>query len=145
MKQARHCDDLDALRDVAQTLNAEFEPPLPDAEVVRTASSAWNYTLRGSNWFGRGAFVVTAHDEIDRLLEANPDALILLMYLRRHHWAREFVVANGLAEHMPGGRWTLKRLAAARKLLIEHETIIEVRPASSHHGPALYRFETGHN
>ena len=33
--QARYCDDFDALLDVARTANADFLPPLADAEVVK--------------------------------------------------------------------------------------------------------------
>src|SRR5262249_44394084 len=41
LEAARHCDDFDALCDVARTRNSEFLPPLEDDEVMRTAASAW--------------------------------------------------------------------------------------------------------
>jgi hypothetical protein len=74
MEQARHCDDLGALLDVARTRNAGFVPPLGEDEVIKTACSAWGYTDRGDNWFGRGRRVVTTHEEIDGLLRQHPDA-----------------------------------------------------------------------
>lgn len=49
MKQAHHCDDFDALLDVANTANSQYFPLLPDSEVVKIAKSAWGYTERGKN------------------------------------------------------------------------------------------------
>jgi hypothetical protein len=144
MREARYCDDVDALLDVARTRNATFAPPLADAEVVKTAISAWDYTERGENWFGCGRRVITTHDEIDRLLQDHPDAFMLLMMLRRHHWGREFVVANEMAQHMPGGGWARKRFVAARRHLIEIGAIVPVQPARQHM-PAVYRFQGGQN
>ena len=53
MKAAHHCDDFDALLDVALTANANFLPPLPEDEVMKVAKSDWGYTERGENRFGR--------------------------------------------------------------------------------------------
>ena len=41
MRAAHHCDDFDALLDVARTSNASFLPALMDDEVVKIANSAW--------------------------------------------------------------------------------------------------------
>lgn len=119
MEEARHCDDFDALLDVARTHNAAFCPPLPDAEVVKTARSAWGYTERGENRFGQGRRIMTTHEEVDGLMHDHPDAYLLLMLLRRHHGGRTFVVANAMAETMPGGGWSSRRFAAARRCLEE--------------------------
>ena len=35
-----------------------------------------------------------------------------LMYLRRHHWGRNFYLANETCTLMPGGGWSRKRFAA---------------------------------
>jgi hypothetical protein len=110
--------------------------------VVKTAISAWDYTERGENWFGCGRRVITTHDEIDRLLHDHPDAFMLLMMLRRHHWGREFVVANEMAQHMPAGGWARKRFVAARRHLIEIGAIALVQPVKQHM-PAVYRFQGG--
>ena len=46
-EQALYCDTLGDLVDVAKTFNANCVPPLSDAEVVKTARSAWKWTLGG--------------------------------------------------------------------------------------------------
>lgn len=139
MEQAHHCDDFDALPDVARTSNAGFAPPLAEAEVLKTATSAWGYTARGENRIGRSACVVTTHDEIDGLMQLNPDAYLLLLYLRRRHSGREFVLANAMAPLMPGDGWTEKRLARARRDLEASGKIELLRAAGKYRGPPLYR------
>ena len=143
MAQARFCDDFDALLDIACTANASFMPPLSDAEVVKVARSAWGYADRGENWFGAGQRVVTTHAEVDGLMQKQPDAFLLLTLARRHHWGREFVLANAMAKRMPGDGWSRKRLAAARRYLEEHGEIEMVSPACRQLGPAIYRFKGG--
>jgi hypothetical protein len=144
MQAAHHCDDLAALLDVARTQNEAFFPPLGDAEVVKTALSAWGYTERGENRFGRGKRLVTTFDAIDGLLHQHPDAFILLTILRRHHdETARFVVANAMAATMPGGGWSIRRFVAARKDLINTGEIVQLRPALKMVGPALYRFRVG--
>jgi hypothetical protein len=41
LEQARYADDLSSLLDVVRTRNMDCEEPLPDMEVVKTASPAW--------------------------------------------------------------------------------------------------------
>ena len=100
MQSARHCDDFESLLDVARTRNEEFSPPLTDSEVVKTANSAWDYTLRGDNRFGRhGAFFDA--EEANRLITSDQDAFVLLAFLRANNGpASTFMVANGLAERL---------------------------------------------
>jgi hypothetical protein len=141
MYHARYCDLLDDLIDVARTYNEEIlQPPLNDAEVLKVARSAWEYEERGQNWVGHGRIVAIGHNEIDGLLDENPDAFILLTKLRRHHWNHDFVVANKMSDIMPGGRWTIKRFASARRELEQRGYLKQVRPASRKNGPALYRW-----
>ncbi|WP_191059320.1 bifunctional DNA primase/polymerase [Geminicoccus harenae] len=147
---ARHCDSFDDLLDVARTYAEDaFFPPLPDAEIEKTARSAWGYQARGENWCGRGGVVAVAHEEVDGLMMENPDAFLLLTKLRRHHWGqgRNFFIANGMAEQMPGGGWPRKRLAAARRHLETRQFVEVVRPPSTFRGAArgaaLYRFKAG--
>lgn len=144
MKRARDCPDIESLLGVAMQANRElFYEPLPDEEVLRIVASAWTKETTGENSFGRGQRVVIPHDHIDTLLSTYPDAFILLTILRRHHWGREFVCANAMAETMPGGGWPVKRLAAARRTLEQIGEIVLVRPAGRHRGPAIYRFKGG--
>jgi hypothetical protein len=111
MKNAHHCDNLESLLDVARTENAEMLPPMDDAEVVKVAASAWSYEEAGQNFVNRRV-VVVSHDEVDNLMSASPDAFMLLYVLRRHHWDRPFVIANAMADTMPGGGWRRHRFAA---------------------------------
>lgn len=141
MKRARDCPDVESLMGFAMQANQEmFYEPLPDEEVLRIVASAWTKEANGENSFGRGQRVVIPHDHIDGLLRSYPDAFILLTILRRHHWGREFVCANEMASHMPGGGWTRQRFAAARRKLEETGEIVMLRPAIKGVGPAVYRF-----
>lgn len=83
LREARAVDDLDALLDVARTLNAAFEPPLSDAEVVRTARSAWSYESDPDkgNWVGREQIIAVTRSDLGALA-ANPDALVLYLMLK---------------------------------------------------------------
>jgi Primase C terminal 1 (PriCT-1) len=42
LQQARYCDDLDVLLDVARRRKENLLPPLPEEEVMRVATSAWS-------------------------------------------------------------------------------------------------------
>ena len=136
MRAAHHCDDFDALLDVARTRNAEFLPPLADSEVVKTAKSAWGITERGENRFGRPSVSIGAEEAI-HLIKTDPDVFVLLSFLRANNGpARTFIAANALAEVFGWGR---KRLADARKRL-EGTYIKMVRRPSKVKGAALYRW-----
>jgi hypothetical protein len=144
MMKARSCRKIDELMEIAvQTNNNSFYEPLPDSEVLRVVASAWSKQLSGQNWFGEGRRVAFSHEEIDNLLFADPDAFALLTILKRNHWGRNFFAANAMAKMMPGGGWTVKRLAGARKRLEISGEIKVLRDASSYHGPALYAFKGG--
>ena len=93
MREAIHCDTFAALLDVARTRNDECEPALDDAEVVKVATSAWNYTVKGTNFTGgKGAVILSRHEieEVCRLFPGHP--LALALRLRLEHAAR---VARG--------------------------------------------------
>lgn len=136
MASARYCDGYDALLDAARSRNEEFLPPLVDTEVMKIAKSAWGYTQRGANRFGRhGVFFDT--DEANHLIGTNQDVFLLLAFLRANNGPeRTFLVANGLAKQLG---WTRKRLADARRRLQEKH-IAMVRPPTTFNGPALYRW-----
>jgi hypothetical protein len=141
MRAAHHCDDLDGLLDVARTRNEEFLPPLPDSEAVKVVTSAWKYTERGANRFGRhGVFFGT--EEANRLITSDSDAFVLLAFLRANNRPESvFIVANGLAETLG---WGLNRFRRARNRLEEAE-IEMVRRPSTFKGAALYRWKGGQN
>jgi Bifunctional DNA primase/polymerase, N-terminal/Primase C terminal 1 (PriCT-1) len=136
MRAAHHCDDIDALIDVAFTRNEECEPRLEEDEVMAVVQSAWGYTQAGKNRFGqRGAWM--PEPEVACMM-AEPDVLALLVWLRAKNAPDStFWIANGLAEsHF---YWDTRRLAAARRRLIKLEYIVQITRA--HQGsPALYRW-----
>lgn len=141
MVKARSCSDFEDLVAFANVKNhLALVEPLPDAEVLGIAISAWKYQVDGKNWFGTGGRIVINHEDIDGLMNTHPDAFLLLTKLQRHHWNREFVIANAMAEIMPPSGWTVKRFAAARKALQNAGKVILIRTACKGIGPALYRW-----
>ena len=136
MRFAHNCDDFDALLDVARTRNEDYLQPLTDSEVVKTAKSAWDYTERGENRFGRPGVFFEAKEATD-LICSDPDAFLLLAFLcAKNGPASTFMVANGLAKQL---EWTRKRLAAARRRLTGVNIKMVHRPTTIT-GPALYRW-----
>ena len=128
LQQATACDDFDALLDVARSINEDFDPPLPDAEVVKTAGNAWGYEERGSNWAGREAQVVIPKSQLVVLIE-NPNALTLLATLKSEHGARKrpFAVSSkrmSAANVIPD--WGPRRYTEARNWL-EHREFLKVK------------------
>ena len=113
--EAHHVDDFEQLLDRVETLNQEYVEPMQQAEVSKIATSAWGYTERGENRFGRhGVWFPT--DEANELIKTALDDFVLLAYLRANNGPDStFMVANGLAESLG---WTRKRLADARCSLI---------------------------
>src|SRR5690349_5804408 len=97
MQQARHCDDFNALLDVARTFNQDScMPPLAETEVTQTAQSAWGYTGHAQNRFGQhGSWLPLA--KVDALV-ADPRLMTLIVWLQAHNGPdAEFWVADGLA------------------------------------------------
>jgi hypothetical protein len=140
MVLSRSCETEEQLLRLALAENAKFPLPLDDREVKKLARSAWDYEERGLNFIGVGHVVPIRHAEIDEVMAESPDAFILLTKLRRHHWARPFVVANAMAEVMPPDGWPVKRLAAARSYLERNGYIQQIRNAGRGIGPALYKW-----
>jgi hypothetical protein len=111
---------------MARTFNREHCRPMQDDDlVIHAAESAWRYEERNLNYVGGGC-VVGSHAEIEDLAARSPDALALLLKLRRHHWEKtEFVVANAMA---PSLGWTLPRFRAARRTLVEGSYLVCITP-----------------
>ena len=132
---ARSCDDLDALIDVAMTRNAEFLPPLDDPEVMRTAASAWRYQTEGRNYSG-GCCAVFREADVKPLM-ADPYVGILLLWARaRFKPDAMFWIADGLAAEFG---WTLYDLRQARNRAVEMGVFRLVRRARFKH-PAVYAY-----
>ena len=112
----------------------DCEPALPDDAIIATAKSAWRYEQEGTNLVGRGRSVMTPHSVVDELIGESQDAFVLFVLLQRHHWGRNFVLANAMADQLG---WTRKRFAAARTLL-EALGFIQLVLRASFRSPALY-------
>ena len=136
MREAHHVDDFESLLDCAETLNQELVEPMQQAEVAKIATSAWGYTERGENRFGRhGVWFPT--DEANELIASSPDDFLLLSYLRANNKPDStFWVANGLAEKFG---WSRQRLAETRQSLIAHGYLRLLRGGNQYTGAALYR------
>ena len=138
MRHARSCATFDDVLSYAHGANADMlAVPLPDAEVVTIARSAWAKTCSGDNRFGAEMLVGIPTSQFERI-SSNPYALSLMMTLR-HRWrnGETFFVANAMSEAMG---WPRKRFAAARAALEARGLLVMVRPATKGGGPALYRF-----
>jgi hypothetical protein len=124
MRDAHHCDDLDALLDVARTFNADdMRPPLDDAEVVTIASSAWGYTERGKNRVGQsGAWL--PQSTINALVR-DPLLFALIGWLKAANGPdAHFLVTNSFCEYLG---WSLGKLRQARRRAIETGWIVKIR------------------
>jgi ribosomal protein L37AE/L43A len=115
LQQARHVDDRETLLDVVSTENDHAcQPPLAETEIARIVASAWRCQSEGRNFVGGNKVYVT-FEEIDKIANADPDALVLLMVLRRFHYGRrEFALGKAMALKL---NWTLPRFRAARQCL----------------------------
>jgi len=138
MIQARHCDDIDALIDVARTFNQCCEPPLSENEVIKAAASAWGYQQSGNNWFGSNGMVAVPRNILHCL---DPDELFLFMRLRDAHVGlrNHFAIAVEAMSNSLG--WDKRRFKRARDGLIAKDVIEFVHRGGKYKGDAsLYRF-----
>lgn len=135
MRTAKRCGSFDQLLDRAREYNRQFPEPLREDEVVKTATSAWDYEQSGKNWFGQ--FSVHFRDEEFDQFSSNQDQdrYCLISYLRRHNGtSARFMIANGLAGTFG---WTVKRLAATRRRALHAGDFIQLRNATNR-TPALF-------
>jgi Bifunctional DNA primase/polymerase, N-terminal/Primase C terminal 1 (PriCT-1) len=135
-RAARHCDNLDALLDVARTRNQECNPPLEEEKLMAIASWAWNLQANGLNRVGQGHGAWFPVAEIISLVQ-DQDAFVLLAFLRANEGPNAtFWVANGLSERFG---WDRRRFSAARRRLLELDYIVQIQ--KPHQGSnALYRW-----
>lgn len=144
LAHARQVETFEALLKYAHARNAEFETPLDEAEVVKTAKSAWKYQQEGRNFSGAGGHVVLNRQQIDRFCEDPGNPIALALRLRLEHGARvrrgeTFCIARrGMAKAgtLPG--WSEKQIRTAKERSVERGWIIEVQTPSG--APAQYTF-----
>ena len=152
MAEARHCDDVETLIDVAETWASAFPDPLSRAEVERCARSAWRYEASGRNYLGLKRPQLTRGDFIMDNLIDHPEAFALYQLFTRWHSNRpSFAIAPRAMSEAAHPPWPRRKIAEARDILLERGLIEEVRPPNKRMRKAgLYRLkaglpETGHN
>jgi hypothetical protein len=145
LRHAKGCDDIEALYDIAETLNSDFLPPLPTAEIAKTVLSAWEYEATCRNWVRHESRVVTLKSEWEKLRQHRDgsDALLLLEGLRFAHWNHEtFAVsakAMWLAQFVPG--WGHQRYRKAITALGETGFLVVIHAGGRGEGdPRLFAF-----
>lgn len=127
MAQARHCDDVEALIDVAVTWASAFPDPLPGAEIERCARSAWGYESAGRNFLGLKRPQISEADKIMDALLDKPDALVLYQLFQRWHSGRDvFAIAPRAMSSAGSPPWRWERISKARDVLIGRGFIEEV-------------------
>ena len=142
LRCAPSCDDLEALLDVARTLNMELIEPLPDIEVIKTAKSAWAYQVTGRNWVGRKARASTDREEI-LAMSRDPAAAMLLMLLRVSHPLPDDRFAVDQIKTAKLLSWDRKTLRAKIDSLIACRRLKRVHFGSGKHDPHLYVLDGG--
>ena len=121
--------NLEAFTDFARKQNAMCPKLMDDDEVVAVATSVLKNRMNGT--LGSGGGVVTIdHADIDSLMTENPDAYLLYSFLRRHHWGRDFTLANETASQMPSGGWRRPTLCGGRSGTDRRRVSDGRRPAS---------------
>jgi len=143
---ADHCDTVDDLIDVAQTFSMNCDPPMPDAEVMRTAKSVWGYLERGELWHRGDEQRIVLGERENYLFVQNLDAFALYHTLRMAHGARSepFAVvckAMGAARVIPTFGVDPRRYKAALKYLLSVGFLRLVHQGGRRKGdPSLYTF-----
>jgi hypothetical protein len=135
MRAAKGAQSFEQLLQQVLAFNEQSQPPLEKEEIMTICQSARDYTETNRNWFGQhGAYFPT--EEVVSMVQ-DQDAFFLLAFLRAHQgpWAT-FMVANGIGERLD---WDRRRVAAARRRLIEMGYLIPLRQAGKGH-PALFKW-----
>ncbi|WP_395708533.1 bifunctional DNA primase/polymerase [Reyranella sp.] len=127
------CDTLDQLLDAARTwADNQLAAPLPDAEIVKTCNSVWNY--RGGR---RRVMNHIVESPTWAALVAKPDALALFAYLSAENGPdADFMIADGLG---PARGWSHRFVPTARKALLDMGVVRCVRRPGKK-APGLYRW-----
>ena len=131
-----YCDTLDQLLDAARTwADGRLAEPLPEAEVIKTANSVWNF--RGGR---RRVMQNIVEKPCWGALIANPKTLALFSYLSAENGPNStFMVADDLG---PARNWPRRLVPDARKALLDLGVIRCVRRRGKN-AAALYRWSIG--
>lgn len=141
MTQARHCDDVEALIDVAVSWTSTFPEPLSAAEAEQCARSAFGYEATGRNFLGLRKPQLNAQDKLMDNLIDQPEALTLYLLFQRWHSSRlHFAIAPTAMSAAGSPPWPRRRIEGARDVLLERGYIEELRtPDKSGRKCGLYR------
>jgi hypothetical protein len=129
--------------------NAEInQPPLPDAEVERTAARVWQYKLEGRLFLSGRQRIILDGDTMKPLIAAGDlDAIALLLCLRQTHGhtAGQFAAApKAMASARVIGSWDHHRYRSTLRRLCESGLLERVYGGGKGPGdPAQYRFAKG--
>lgn len=143
---APHASSSDALLDQLRRLNIETNsPPLPDAEVTRTAAAVWQYKMQNRLFLPGTQHIVLATATVDPLfaLGESDAALLLLRLCKAHDGQRDRFAASPRA--MERGRvigtWSTRRYKSALDVLCKMHLLERLSRGSRGSGnPARYRF-----
>jgi hypothetical protein len=144
MLVAPTCANADALLELAIAYAATALSPIPepvsDKDIRRAVMSAWERETRGENFVGQGRHVVLSFDSLDRLAD-DPDALSLLLNIKRHHWSRDrFALSHAMAPKIGLSR---ERFLRARARLLDAEELVCLHPGGrGPNDPALYAWRS---
>ena len=124
LREVKACDTFDALVDRLRWINERScDPPLPEADVAKTARSAWNYEQEGRNYVGMGQLLITPAATFKALISVpgGCEALALHMLLRSiHKTGAQFAVApKAMARDQTLPGWSHVRVRKARKILVD--------------------------
>jgi hypothetical protein len=141
--RAENFDDLLAFAKRYHEEHIEMSADFTEMEVIDCARSAWRMEERGENYVGGHGVITCPPDIVDGLAIADPDAFVLLMVARRHHWMKErFCLANGMAETTLN--WRMDRFKKARKALEGAGYIVVLRRGGRGPGdPTVYAWKRG--
>lgn len=140
LREARACDDLAALIDVALTLNGDFDVPLPEAEAMKCACSAWKKEVNGSNFSGAGQQLTISAVLFGRIRH-NKNAAPLYLHLRQYHNpGDEFAIVCGSMSAEGSIGMNTKTIRAARNVLLEAGALTLIyKGGRGLHDPSIYR------
>ncbi len=143
-RAAQRAASLEELIEIARDLNEnDCFPPLPAAEAVKAAQSAWSYR-RGERKPGAGEpAAMLSRSEIEALAPT-PEALTLFAKLKCEHGAHDgpfAISARAMADFgaLPG--WSAGRIIRARDCLLRLGCIVEIHRGGRGKGdPSLFAF-----
>lgn len=140
MTEARRCDDLAALMDVAATWAQAFPDPLSAREIDACARSAWKYETEGRNYLGlRKPQLIEGDRIMDELLDCPEAYTLLQMFIRWHGPRKSFAIAPTAMSQSGSPGWPRGRIERARDVLLERGFIEELKAPRQGANPGFYR------